>query len=227
MKTRKPLPFDTSYFKKRPESSGASPRDIFTHIYKTNHWAGESRSGAGSSRDQTAVIERELPGLLRHLGIKSLLDLPCGDFGWLSRLVLPIDQYIGGDIVPELVEVNQQRYGSGKHRFLELNLLTDPLPAAGLLFCRDCLVHLSNTDVQKALQNISRSQIAYLATTTFTECELNEDITTGDWRVINLEKAPFLLPPPLLLINEQCTEGDGTYADKSLAVWEVSSLPRL
>ena len=44
---------------------------------------------------------------------------------------------------------------------------------------------------------------------------------TGDWRPINLERAPFHLPAPQLLLNEQCTEGGDTFADKSLALWRV------
>jgi hypothetical protein len=61
-------------------------------------------------------------------------------------------------------------------------------------------------------------------TTTFTECEENVDIVTGDWRIINLQIPPFSLPEPVLILNEECTEGDGTYADKSLGLWKISDL---
>jgi hypothetical protein len=105
-----------------------------------------------------------------------------------------------------------------------MDLTAGPLPDADLLFCRDCMVHLSNDDVLKALGTIRRSGIRYLLATTFTECDTNEDIVTGDWRIINLEKAPFNLPPPLTIVNEHCTEGGGTYADKSLGLWRVAGL---
>jgi hypothetical protein len=58
-------------------------------------------------------------------------------------------------------------------------------------------------------------------TTTFPECDENKNITTGDWRIINLELSPFNFPKPLYLLNENCTEGEGTYKDKSLGLWEV------
>ena len=64
-----------------------------------------------------------------------------------------------------------------------------------------------------------------LLATTFTGCDKNEDIVTGDWRIISLEIEPFNFPKPIRLINEKCTEGGGTYSDKSLGLWEVASLP--
>lgn len=44
--------------------------------------------------------------------------------------------------------------------------------------------------------------------------------------LINLERAPFGFPPPLELVNEGCTEGDGRFADKSLALWRIAELPK-
>ena len=107
---------------------------------------------------------------------------------------------------------------------MKIDLIKDALPDADILHCRDCLVHLSYSDILEAIKNIKRSNISYLLTTTFSECEMNQDIVTGDWRIINLEKAPFNFPTPLKLINEKCTEGDGTYADKCLGLWKISDL---
>ena len=81
------------------------------------------------------------------------------------------------------------------------------------------------SDISSAIKNIKQSKITYLLTTTFPNCELNEDITTGDWRLLNLEKQPFNFPPPLRLINEQCSEGGGLYKDKSLGLWKVQDIP--
>ena len=72
--------------------------------------------------------------------------------------------------------------------------------------------------------NIKRSRILYLLTTTFPDCEENEDITTGDWRLLNLERPPFNLPPPIQLINEGCSESNGKYSDKSLGLWLIEDI---
>jgi hypothetical protein len=66
-----------------------------------------------------------------------------------------------------------------------------------------------------------------LLTTTFPEHDQNSDIVDGDWRLLNLQRAPFLFPGPLRLINERCTEADGAYDDKSLGLWRIDSIPQL
>lgn len=83
-------------------------------------------------------------------------------------------------------------------------------------------MHLSFADIQRALDNLMRSAIPYLLTTTFPECQANEDIVTGDWRPLNLERPPFGFSPPLELLNEGCTEAGGLFADKSLGLWRIS-----
>jgi hypothetical protein len=132
--------------------------------------------------------------------------------------------YVGGDIVPELIEANNRQYGRAGIRFRKVDLLSDQLPASDLILCRDCLVHLSFSDVTRALRNICRSEARYLLTTTFIHRQQNADILTGDWRTLNLQIAPFNLPAPVELINERCTEGNGAYCDKALGLWKIEDI---
>ena len=50
------------------------------------------------------------------------------------------------------------------------------------------------------------------------------DITTGEWRTLNLSLKPFSFPPPLALIDEQCSEGEGEFRDKCLGLWRIKDL---
>lgn len=222
---RQHVPFDPYYFEKqKKEGKKLSMQKTFSEIHHKNHWKGEeSISGEGSSRKQTDLLITRLPEILREYGIDTMLDLPCGDFSWMKHLDLPITSYIGADIVPELIADNEEKYANAQRRFTTLDITSDSLPEADLLFCRDCLVHLSFADIHQALANIRSHNISYLFTTTFLLCQTNEDITTGDWRPLNLETDPFNLPEPTLIISEQCTEGEGLYQDKSMALWEVPS----
>jgi hypothetical protein len=220
---RERVPFDPYFFEKLGSEAGPTAEARFRLIYQTNHWAGaESVSGEGSGSRQTRILEEELPRLLERLAARVLLDLPCGDFAWMQHVRLPVARYIGADILPELVRRNQALFGNNERDFVRLDLTTDPLPAADVLLCRDALVHLSLHDAARALENVVRSEIRYLLTTTFPDCEANEDIATGDWRPLNLEAPPFRLPPPIRLINEGCTEGGGAFRDKSLGLWDLS-----
>jgi hypothetical protein len=226
---RKLVAFDSDYFAKSADADG--PPDALTafrYAYQHNLWCGaETPSGAGSSVAQTTVIANALPGLCQRYHVGSLLDVPCGNFNWMARVNLSNVRYTGGDIVPEVVVEAARRHGTRERRFLVLDLTRSPLPPADLLLCRDCFVHLSYTDIAKAIGNIRRSNIKYVLTTTFTTEFGFRDIVTGDWRPINLETPPFSFPRPVELLREQCTELNGAFADKSLGLWRVDDLPNL
>ena len=172
----------------------------------------------------TMRVRAELPSLLRKIETKSLLDIPCGDLYWIKDLDLGVDNYIGADIVRELVEINKKKLGSMTRVFLRLDLLKDELPTVDVVLCRDCLIHFSNSDVMRALRNIKKSHAKYLLTTSFSHTTVNEDIVTGEWRPLNLQAPPFSLPVPLMVINEGYT-GSVNYPDKVLALWKITDLP--
>src|SRR5260221_11688323 len=127
-------------------------KDIFGRIYEENLWRdSESKSGTGSNLVQTEALRKKFPGLLREYNVKSVIDVPCGDFNWMkeikSELSLIIDSYIGGDIVKDLVAINQQLFMDSKFNFQLIDVTSSGLPAVDLILCRDCLVHLSYTDI--------------------------------------------------------------------------------
>jgi len=205
-----------------------STEEIFTEIFKQNAWEGKhSVSGSGADPDQTETIIQELPALLSELRVSTMLDLPCGDFHWMSKLDLKGlgIKYIGADIVKELVSQNKE-YESHRISFVQANLLSDQLPTVDLVLCRDCLVHFSFADLRLALNNICRSGSTYLLTTTFSAQLKNVDIATGGWRALNLQIEPFNLSAPLRILVENCTEENGSFDDKSLGLWKVSDIKR-
>jgi SAM-dependent methyltransferase len=204
--------------------AGQSVETRFTRIYKENRWAdSESASGTGSNLFETTQIRAVLPGLFSSLGVRSVLDAPCGDFNWMRTLAGLLDRYDGLDIVAEIIARNQAAYGSDRIAFRCGNLIADPLPRADMILCRDCLVHLSLSDIFRALRNIKASGATWLATTTFSGPRPNIDIVTGDWRALNLRSAPFNFPEPAASVDERCpTPG---FNDKLLAIWRVDQLP--
>ena len=213
--------------KMQASSSQSKPaKDVFTEIYNNNHWkSAESISGPGSELEQTKTLREELEKLLAEMKITSVLDIPCGDFKWMQKINWSKIHYTGADIVEELIKKNKaQHQDENNLKFIVLDLLKDKLPEADLIITRDFLVHLSYEDIFAALKNIKSSGCKYLLTTTFPDHSLNYDIKTGDWRTLNLQQQPFNFPKPILVINENCTEGNGKFKDKSMALWEVSQL---
>jgi hypothetical protein len=205
-----------------------SPEKVFTDIYRKNKWYGtESVSGLGSESSQTGAISAAIPLLIAELGITSIHDIPCGDFFWMSRVDLGVVEYLGSDIVAELIESNQNAYVRPHVRFSRADILKDGLCRVDMMIVRDCLVHLPNRSILQALRNICVSRSRYLLSTTFPERRHNRDIPTGRWRPINLQIAPFNLPQPLKLINERCTEASGKFPDKSLGLWRIDDISRV
>lgn len=199
--------------------------EVFTRIFEGNSWGGrQSVSGRGSDTDQTAGLVQALPSLLREFQVKTLLDIPCGDFHWMKHVDLTGVSYLGADIVPQLIDINRRQFEDENHRFEMLDLIEGALPICDAIICRDCLVHLSFASALAALSNICRSGSQYLLTTHFVETRDNVNILTGQWRPLNLELPPFQLRPPLSIIREGCTEGDGRYQDKSLALWRIEDI---
>lgn len=211
---------------KRSTLRSLNTKDIFTGIYKNNYWKSlESISGPGSEIKQTTSLINNLNILLHDMKIASVLDIPCGDFKWMQKVDLSNIEYIGADIVEELIKSNIEQYtGKNNLRFKILNLINDPLPKCDIIFIRDCLVHFQYDDIYKAIANIKASGCKYLMTTTFVNYHNNFDIVTGDWRRLNLQEKPFNFPNPILVINENCTEGNGKYKDKSMALWEINKI---
>jgi SAM-dependent methyltransferase len=200
----------------------------FQRIFEENAWGNsESVSGEGSNLDRTRVVRAKLPALLARHKVRSILDAPCGDFYWMKEVALGDIDYIGADIVPEIIERDVQWYAGPKRRFVLCDLVSDPLPKADLILCRDCLVHLPYHETRKALENMKQSGATWLLTTTFTGPRENRDIELGDWRAINLERPPYNFPAPVDVINEESDEVDeelGAFPDKSLGLWRLADV---
>jgi hypothetical protein len=123
--------------------------------------------------------------------------------------------YVGIDIVPALIDSLQTRDAGPGRRFVVADLVTDVLPQCDLVLVRDCFIHLSFADAQKALANIVRSGAKYALITT-ESLDLNRDINTGGYRPVNMERAPFNLPPPLRKLRDTQQE--------FLGLWPVTDL---
>ncbi len=190
-----------------------SIKDKFSYIYSSHYWPSrESVSGPGSELENTKNVRKELVRLINQFKIKKFLDVPCGDFNWIQHIINKDIQYVGGDIVTELITLNKKKFIDSNIEFIELNLIEDSLPQADLMLCRDCLIHLSNNNIKKFLNNFINSEIKYLLVTSY-ETNLdkkkigyNSEIKDGDFRPTFLMEEPFKLPVPITKILDKDVE---------------------
>lgn len=208
--------------RKRKLESIGDPEARFTAIFAGNKWKdSESVSGAGSSLKATEKIRVALPNLLDELNVETIFDAPCGDYHWFRHVDRgPVTQYIGGDIVKSLIQVNNASFEDDATHFVHMDITRDALPDADLWLCRDCLIHLSFDEIRSAIGNFLNSRIPYWLTTTHLGVDRNIDIPTGHCRMLNLELAPLNFPKPLRYIQDN----DHESTDKQMALWSRGSL---
>ncbi|MFA6117510.1 MAG: class I SAM-dependent methyltransferase [Sphingomonas sp.] len=203
-------------------AAGGDRRERFEAIYKDGIWSygrdDVPLSGEGSSLEATEDLRAAFPDLLRTLGARSLLDVGCGDFTWMSQIDLPCD-YIGVDIVPHLMEENQKTYGSPSRRFLVTDAVRDTLPKADVVLCREVLFHLSLRDAIAALRNMLATGCTHIVLTSDSETLFNADIQSGDFRILNLRRSPFRLGKPIQKIDDAAVG-----KTRFIGVWEAAKV---
>lgn len=141
-------------------------RTIFTDIYKSNRWGGEAGeffSGSGSDAASTCDFVDTVNAFIADNGVRSVVDLGCGDFRVGSQIVRAGLEYTGVDIVEDLIARNNTTFGGDGVRFVCLNIIEDALPGAELCLVRQVLQHLSNDQIARILQKISRYPFAIIA----------------------------------------------------------------
>ena len=207
--------------------NGLGEEERFRLIYKSGYWKGigGSLSGAGSNLDSSKNIRTSLKNFIDKHSIGSILDLPCGDFFWMSKMDLSDLLYVGGEIVEDIVNKNNQRFGREGCTFKKIDILHDELPKAGLVFVRDCLVHLENDQIFRAIKNIIQSGSTYLAITTYPDLKTNfKSLQKDRWRPLNMSARPFLLPEPIELLDDRFTGNPPIHKNKYIGVWKISDI---
>jgi SAM-dependent methyltransferase len=199
-----------------------SNADIFSRIYADGVWiereGQESLSGSGSTRAATQQLVVQLSDFLREVGCRRLVDIGCGDFNWMKDVTGDFD-YIGIDVVPSVIAANNAAYANERRRFSCFDAVNAPVPTGDVALCREVLFHLSFVDGMRLLGNIKAAGFKFVLLTQDHSVWFNSDIRNGDFRKLNLRKAPFRLPPPQRELASEEAMG------RVLAVWLATALP--
>jgi hypothetical protein len=222
-------------------------RRTFEGIYSRNGWGknGTSKfcSGVGSNGPAAEFYIRQMADLLEKHSRElrrpiTIVDLGCGDFQIGKGLVdrLPSLNYIGCDIVPELVAYNAARYGNARVQFKTVDAVCDPLPPGDVCLVRQVFQHLTNSDILTVLNRMPYSCVYVSEGQPLRRTgPVNPDKVVGasvrfDWRTgrgrgVELSELPFDLPakevfrfavpPNEVIITERIDRG---FASKASAV---------
>ena len=189
-----------------------SVSEAFSAIYRSQAWGSiEDRpfcSGDGSIREEAvgpycAMIR----DFIAANNIRRVVDLGCGDFAVGSRFVDPAVDYVGIDVVPDLIRYNQEHFAVPGVEFRCMNIIEDELPPGDLCLVRQVLQHLSNAQIQQTLKSLRRYRYVIATEHVYAGAGLrrNRDKPQGPGTRIPrrsgvfLESSPFNCPAKLVL----------------------------
>lgn len=179
---------------------------VFDEIYATSYWG--NGSGEGSSLDATLPYKKFLENFIKSKGVRSVVDLGCGDWQFSQFVDFSGATYQGFDVANSVINENRKKYSTEN---VEFSLLGDycNLPPADLLLCKDVLQHLSNEEIAKVLNVLPNYKYALItndvsnmsiigkllwtAKRSFSVPLINRDIKIGDHRLLDPTLEPFCL----------------------------------
>ena len=171
-----------------------SATDVFSDVYERDLWNGGS--GPGSAPENSEVYRRFLQEFLDGFDYPvKVVDLGCGDWRIGELMDWSGVDYVGVDVVPEVVEANRRRDTPDNVSFVCLDALVDDLPEGDVLVVKDVLQHWPNADVLRLLDAAEERFTFTVVTNDVSSkshpAKVNSDIALGDWRPIDIERAPF------------------------------------
>lgn len=183
--------------------------EVFSEIYSKNLWgepnkSGEFYSGPGSEGIYADKYVEKINSFIKSLGNNNfnVIDLGCGDFRIGERIAKENNiNYIGIDIVPELIERNKNKYKDNNIKFLCLDIVSENLPNGDICLVREVLQHLSNSEIEKILEKLKKYKYIFVTEShPLKIIKYNEDKPHGqDTRAnygsgVYLDKPPFNIP---------------------------------
>jgi hypothetical protein len=97
------------------------------------------------------------------------------------RILSPELSYIGCDIVPALAARNAARFANERIEFLNLDIVTDPLPEGDLCIIRQVFQHLSNGDIATVLRKARQYPLLVVT----------DELVVGDHSDGNIDILPY------------------------------------
>lgn len=200
--------YTSKLYQQLPLNKNLLKKRVFTSIYKSNHWVqGEntlsknsiSVSGHGSNinTDQFYNLSKNFTKIIESYGIKSILDIPCGDFLWMHEIIRNKNiEYLGIDIVDDLIKKNKNNYLNKNFSFENhdvVNYIVDK--KFDLIVIRDFFIHINNQDILKVINNLKQMDFKYLVVNSYNNIK-NQDVIIGQHRKVNLLIEPFFLKKP-------------------------------
>jgi SAM-dependent methyltransferase len=180
-----------------------SSGDAFSAIYAQRVWGTRNDetfySGPGSRDPFISRYCDIVSSFIIERGVRSVVDLGCGDFAVGRRIAAPGIRYVGIDVVEALIEHNTALYGTDSISFRKCDITTDDdLPGGDLCLVRQVLQHLSNEEILKVLDTCAKYPFLIITEhiSSNPQCTPNVDMVHGPQDRVYLGSGVFVDKPP-------------------------------
>jgi hypothetical protein len=174
----------------------------FSEIYENDLWT--NGSGPGSHRAACEPLISFLNNFIVDNSIKSIVDIGCGDWQFMSTISLSGIEYNGYDVVASVIQRDMEKYGGGNIKFAVTPSPLSQIPPADLLIIKDVLIHLPNESIFDIVRIFHKFKYVLLVNNTANSSnEYNTDIAEGDFRPIDIGASPFNISSATVMIYGQ------------------------
>ena len=188
-------------------------RAIFEHVYEAKVWGRSDDpsdlyySGAGTrvAARSEAYVSAVCEFLQQFDPKLNAVDIGCGDFFVGSKIRSSCADYVACDVVAGLIDYNRTKFANLDVNFRVLDAVNGALPEGDVVFLREVLQHLSNSDIARIMAKVSATYRYAVITESLPRAEgftPNLDKVTSDKIRPNvngsgvvLTAAPFNLKP--------------------------------
>jgi len=199
-------------------------KEHFENIYKRKSWGvyANTHSGRGSSPEFVRNDILYIKEVIKRYNIRSIVDI-CGDFRWQFDFLKDYGgSYLGIDISETcLARIDKTLYKENIS-FRQMDACMDPIPPCDLFIARDVLFHLSASEISLFFENIRKSKIQWLLTTTFLSSGASPAIAHSSKAArLNLQAEPWNIVFEETFIGNPLKSG---YEQKSLGLVQVKNI---
>lgn len=173
----------------------AEAADVFRKKYEDDASDWRKNSGPGSHPYHTIDYVAFLSKFIHLNGVRTVVDIGCGDWKFSRNINSWGARYLGLDIVPSVIERNKALYARPGVDFALMPKTPDGVPAADLLLIKDVLQHLPDATIDVYAKLVFPRFRFCLVTNSFTKLSTptNVDIRSGDFRCLDLTAPPYNL----------------------------------
>ena len=166
-------------------------RFAFERVYNKRIW--EQGSGPGSRPESTVAYRDLIESLLRKYSVRRVLDLGCGDWEFSRLIDWSNVEYLGIDIVENLITRNNYLFSNPSVRFECADIRVITPPEGDLYIVKDVFQHWPTQHIIDFLHRLDGHRTLITNTQRQGSLSTNRDIGPGDYRPLDLLSRPFNL----------------------------------